>query len=74
MNAIDRKIHELREMIDRRGLDTKIELDGRISPKNIEDWGSDAADIFVTGSTCLKRDDLLGSFAQMNELREQILK
>ena len=65
---------KLREMIDRRGLDTKIELDGRISPKNIEDWGSDAADIFVTGSTCLKRDDLPGSFAQMNELREQILK
>ena len=70
----DRKIHELREMIDRRGLDTKIELDGRISPKNIEDWGSGAADIFVTGSTCLKRDDLPGSFARMNELREQILK
>ena len=27
----DRKIRALREMIDRRGLDTKIELDGRIS-------------------------------------------
>ena len=28
----DRKIRQLRQMIDERGLDTKIELDGRISP------------------------------------------
>lgn len=69
----DRKIRALREMIDRRGLDTKIELDGRISPKNIEDWGNGIADIFVTGSTCLKRDDLPGSFARLAELRERTL-
>ena len=70
----DRKIRELREMIARRGLDTRIELDGRISPKNIEDWGAGAADIFVTGSTCLKRDDLPGSFAALDALRARVLK
>lgn len=70
----DRKIRALREMIDRRGLETKIELDGRISPKNIEDWGNGVADIFVTGSTCLKRDDLPGSFKKLAELRENVLK
>ena len=69
----DRKICELREMIEHRGLDTKIELDGRISTKNLEDWGSGAADIFVTGSTCLSREDLPGSFAKLNALRQQIL-
>jgi len=70
----ERKILELREMIDRRGLDTRIELDGRISPKNIEDWGAGAADIFVTGSTCISRGDLPGSFARLDELRKNILK
>lgn len=70
----DRKIRELRQMIADRGLDTKIELDGRISPKNLEDWGRDAADIFVTGSTCLKRDALSESFAALNALRSNILK
>jgi ribulose-phosphate 3-epimerase len=69
-----RKILALREMIEKRGLDTKIELDGRVSPKNIEDWGAGAADIFVTGSTCLKRDDLPGSFAKLEALRAQVLK
>ena len=69
----ERKIRELREMIGQRGLETKIELDGRISPQNIEDWGSGAADIFVTGSTCIRREDLHGSFAKLNALRAQIL-
>ena len=70
----ERKIKDLREMINSRGLNTKIELDGRISPKNIEDWGGGLADIFVTGSTCLKRDDLEGSFEALNKLREKVLK
>ena len=69
----DRKIRALREMIEKRGLDTKIELDGRISPKNIGDWGGGAADIFVAGSTCLRRDDLPGSFEKLWKLREQTI-
>lgn len=70
----ERKILALREIIEKRGLDTKIELDGRVSPKNLEDWGPGAADIFVTGSSCLNREDLPGSFARLNALRAQILK
>ncbi len=69
----ERKITELRRMIDERGLDTKIELDGRISPADIERYGSKDADIFVTGSTCLDRNDLAGSFAKLEELRKTIL-
>ena len=61
----ERKIKDLRKMIDERGLNTKIELDGRISPKNIEDWGGTLADIFVTGSTCLRRDDLENSIKEL---------
>ena len=70
----ERKISELRNMINSRGLDTKIELDGRISPQNIQDWGGGLADIYVTGSTCLKRDDLAGSLKALNSLRERVIK
>ena len=69
----ERKIKELRSMIESRGLDTKIELDGRISPQNIQDWGGGLADVYVTGSTCLKRDDLAGSLKALNSLRESVI-
>ena len=66
----DRKIRQLRQMINERGLDTKIELDGRISPDNIRTYGKDLADVFVTGTTCLYRNDLLGSFARLEQIRK----
>ena len=69
----ERKIRDLRDMIASRGLNTKLELDGRISAQNIEAWGSGLADIFVTGSTCLKRDDLAGSFEALNILRRKVI-
>ena len=69
----DRKIRQLRQMINERGLDTKIELDGRISPDNIRTYGKDLADVFVTGTTCLDRNDLSGSFARLEQLRWEIL-
>ena len=67
-----RKIQELRSLISSRNL--KIELDGRISTQNIIDWGKDLADIFVTGSTCLKRDNLSESLKSLNSLRKNILQ
>ena len=69
----DRTIRQLRQMINERGLDTKIELDGRISPDNIRTYGKDLADVFVTGTTCLDRNDLSGSFARLEQLRREIL-
>ena len=69
-----RKIQELRTMIRERGLDTKIELDGRISPENIRTYGKDLADIFVTGTTCLDRSNLPGSFAKLEKLRAETLR
>lgn len=68
----ERKVRELREMIDRRGLDTKIEIDGRISPDNIRTFGRDV-DLYVVGSTCVKKDTLAGDFERMNALRGEIL-
>lgn len=70
----DRKICELREMIEKRGTGTKIELDGRISSDNICKYGREKADIFVVGSTCLERGNIEGSFKKLNQLRNEILK
>ncbi|MBQ1491099.1 MAG: ribulose-phosphate 3-epimerase [Blautia sp.] len=70
----ERKITELREMIDRQGLETKIELDGRISPDNLRKFGTGLADIFVTGSTCMNRNRLKESLAELVALREEIIK
>ena len=55
-------------MIDARGLDTKIEADGRISIQNIQDYGKHDVNIFVTGSTCLDKNDLAGSFKSCRSL------
>ena len=70
----DRKIRELRKMIEARGLDTKIEIDGRISKENMAEYGTGEVDIFVAGSTCLKRDDLKNSAAELVRFRENIVK
>ena len=70
----DRKIRELCAMIDARGLNTRISLDGRISRQNIRSWGCGAADQFVLGSTCLRRGELEKSLEEMSALRDEVLK
>ena len=69
----DRKIRELRKKINDRGLDTKIEVDGRISPFNIETYGKEDVDIFVTGSTCINRNIMEESLRKLNELRTSVI-
>ena len=68
-----RKIYELRQMIDARGLNTSIELDGRISAENIRRY-ADQAELFVCGSTCIRRDDIPDSVGKLMDLRKTILK
>lgn len=69
-----RKVRELHEMILRRGLDTKVILDGRISKQNMEDFAHGGlADIFVAGSTCLDKSDLKNSAIALREYRKSIL-
>lgn len=69
----DRKIKELRKKIDDMGLNTKIEVDGRISPQNIQDYGNGLVDIFVTGSTCIDRSHMAESFEKLNALRASVI-
>lgn len=68
-----RKIFELRDMIRTRGLDTRIELDGRISAENIQKYAQQA-ELYVCGSTCINRADIPGSVGKLMELRSTILK
>lgn len=70
----DRKIKELYHMIKSRNLDTKIEVDGRISMENIKTYGNKEVDIFVTGSTCIKKDNMEESLQKLAELRKGVLK
>lgn len=66
-----RKIRELHEMIAGRGLDTKVILDGRISPENIKTYGmTGEANIFVAGSTCIAKEDPAGSVKGLKELED----
>lgn len=68
-----RKIEQLHEMILQRGLDTRIELDGRISADNIRRWSS-LADLFVLGSTCIRRSELEASLQELGQLRTAVLE
>ncbi|MHB8062613.1 MAG: ribulose-phosphate 3-epimerase [Ruminiclostridium sp.] len=68
------KVLDLRNMIKRKGLNTLIELDGRISLKDIETFSPEKADIFVAGSTCISRLDIEGSFERLHQLKQRIIK
>jgi len=46
----EQKIKDLRELISSRQLETKIEVDGRVTNENVCRW-KDMVDIFVTGSS-----------------------
>lgn len=69
----ERKIRDLKKMISERMLDTKIELDGRVSPEDIQKYGKDTADIFVTGSTCICLPDMEKSLKKLMDLRKNVV-
>lgn len=48
-----RKIADTYQFINKRGLDVSVEIDGRVSIENIENYVSTGADILVAGSSSL---------------------
>ncbi|MBD5559162.1 MAG: ribulose-phosphate 3-epimerase [Clostridia bacterium] len=69
----ERKIADLHRLIESRGLECLIELDGRISTGNIREW-TGMADLFVLGSTCIRRSALEESLKDLQILRSRILE
>ncbi|MFC1867018.1 ribulose-phosphate 3-epimerase [Thermodesulfobacteriota bacterium] len=61
------KIEQLREMIDKRGLEVKIEVDGGIGPETINLVSSAGADIFVAGSAIFYSEDYAETIRVMKE-------
>ncbi|MCX7546849.1 ribulose-phosphate 3-epimerase [Xanthomarina sp. F1114] len=51
------RIKKLRRMIDEQGLNTKIEIDGGVTDKNIKQLVDAGADAFVAGSHVFKSDN-----------------
>lgn len=68
----ERKIKDLRKMIRERQLPTLIEIDGRISVEDIKRYAGNDVDLFVTGSTCISRDDIAGSIRRLHQIRDEI--
>ncbi|WP_248723798.1 ribulose-phosphate 3-epimerase [Seonamhaeicola sp. ML3] len=51
------RVKKLRQMVNEKGLDTRIEIDGGVSNKNIKALVEAGADTFVAGSYIFKSDN-----------------
>ncbi|WP_452232453.1 ribulose-phosphate 3-epimerase [Lacinutrix sp. MEBiC02595] len=62
------KVRKLRKMIDEQGLDTRIEIDGGVTDKNIEKLVAAGADAFVAGSHVFKSANPTAAIANLKKL------
>ncbi|HWU89793.1 MAG TPA: ribulose-phosphate 3-epimerase [Kofleriaceae bacterium] len=63
-SALD-KIQRLRRMIDERGLDVEIEVDGGIKVDNVADVCAAGANVIVSGSGVFGTDDYAATIAEL---------
>jgi len=61
------KIRQLREMINARGLETLIEIDGGVNKNTIAEIASAGADVFVAGSAIFGSDDYTATIADFRK-------
>lgn len=59
------KIHALRGMLDKRGLETELEVDGGVKPDNIERISHAGADVFVAGSAVFGGGDYAATISEL---------
>ncbi len=62
------RVKKLRKMIDEGGLNTRIEIDGGVTDKNIEKLVEAGADTFVAGSHIFKSDNQLATISKLKTL------
>ena len=68
------KIHALRGMLDKRGLETELEVDGGVKISNIDRISHAGADVFVAGSAVFGIPDYSKTIAELKrKAREPVL-
>jgi ribulose-phosphate 3-epimerase len=68
------KIHALRGMLDKRGLETELEVDGGVKVDNIGRISSAGADVFVAGSAVFGSADYSTTIAELKKrAKEHVL-
>ena len=65
IEAVLRKIETLRGEIDKRGLDTLIEVDGGVKPNNASRFTSAGAHVLVSGSGVYRAEDRAAAIAKL---------
>lgn len=71
IDAVVPKIRELRQLIDERGLDVDIEVDGGIKTGNVDVVASAGANVIVSGSGIFKSGDYAKTIAEMRARAQQ---
>ena len=73
MDICTDKIRDLRKMLDEKGLQTDIEVDGGITRENVEYVMDAGANVFVMGSSIFRGDiaDNVKYFKEIFQVREQ---
>lgn len=68
------KIHSLRAMLDKRGLETELEVDGGVKTGNIDRISHAGADVFVAGSAVFESPDYAATISELKRrAKEPIL-
>jgi ribulose-phosphate 3-epimerase len=68
------KIHALRGMLDKRGLETELEVDGGVKISNIDRISHAGADVFVAGSAVFGSPDYSKTIEELKrKAREPVL-
>ena len=62
------RVKKLRKMITEQGLNTRIEIDGGVTDKNIQKLVEAGADVFVAGSHVFKSDNQIETIKQLKAL------
>jgi ribulose-phosphate 3-epimerase len=65
------KIHALRGMLDKRGLETLLEVDGGVKIENIARISHAGADVFVAGSAVFGSADYAATIAALRKLAKE---
>jgi ribulose-phosphate 3-epimerase len=67
------KIHSLRAMLDRRGCEAELEVDGGVKTSNISRIAHAGADVFVAGSAVFGAADYAATIKELKQLAQEPL-